>query len=431
MPTNAKAAVNAAASVSLQSSIDLFGNDTFSVATNFLSWGEHNFQLSTIAPTFGQEYHGNDQGGFRFQCGDTGISAFDYGLLYTAFCAMRSASVELGSSFDTEEGTTDVSEIHVAWFGNELIIYSCERNVIIPVSDYEIKKICQSGRDSRGMELADFASPKRYILEREGGNMVLSTDRSEYVCRFRIADMVRRSYPYDFAVQRNRIVDDPSTPWDETSGLGALIAEGQTSSSIETLVAEYSRTPNVESVVTRDDLVVTPSCHYQSLEQFPGSICYTDQGKIALAVNIRDKMFVYRQWFDGTNSLELQVQQNPDYTKFYDITEECKQIEAFAKTVVNVPLTVAEFDFQVFNRIKEEFFAKRLKRIPLKSAFGKMVIPEKVLLREISSDIGETVYFAVPVGIVGDNVICKNSDGLLEACSTHDWDTGYVYLEGK
>ena len=78
-----------------------------------------------------------------------------------------------------------------------------------------------------------------------------------------------------------------------------------------------------------------------------------------------------------------------------------------------VPLTAAEFDAEVFERVRNAFFDMELPRVQLASAFGRVVVPEPVLLSALSSASSDTIYCIVPVGTIGNNVICKDFDGIL------------------
>lgn len=421
--------VLSAASIAMRSPIKVKGNNEYAVTSNFISWGENYHHLTDIAGTFGNPRRVDDASVMQMVCGETTISVFDFGLLYSVFCAMRQASIELGDSFDASDEDASIKDVYALWIGNELIVHSVQQNLILPVTDAEVKTICSS----RKIELANFADTRKFYIEREGKHFVLSTGKQEFYCRIPISDDVRRSYQKYFKETSNfeSVVDDPSTPWDEASPLGALVAESVDSSTISTIMETYRSRSSIDSIVNRSDLMIKPGKRYTDFASFPGSVCYTDRGQIALAINNRENLFVFRPWFDGSGVSEIQVYANPDYSQFYDITEECRRIEAFARTVVSRPLKTAEFDLTVFNRIKTKFFAGDLKRLPLASAFGRMVIPEKVLLREVSGDIGETIYFVVPVGIVDDKVICVNSDGYLEALPNTDFAGDFVFMEEK
>lgn len=425
--SNTSNIVFSASQVAMRSTIRVKGNSEYTITSNFISWGENCHQLSEIAPKFGTPKRVDDSSVMRMCCGDATISVFDFGLLYSVFCAMRQASIELGESFSASSEEASVKDVHTLWIGNELILYSVSNNLILPVTDAEVKTACAS----RKVELASFADTRKFLMEREGRHFVISTDKQEFFCRVPISDDVRRSYLKYFKEEcgRDIVVDDPSTPWDESSPLGALVSESVDSSTVTSMMDSYRTRNSIDSIVNRKDLIITPCNRYTDFVSFPGSVCYTDRKQIALAINNRENLFVFRPWFDGSGTSEIQVYANPDYSKFYDITEECRRIEAFARTVVCRPLKTAEFDLAVFTRIKNKFFAGELKRLPLASAFGKMIIPEKVLLREVSGDIGETIYFAVPVGIVDDKVICINPEGNLEAIPNTDFEGEFVFME--
>lgn len=417
---NIRGVVLNASKASLFSPIKVRGVNTYTFGTNVLAWDSmHSYTLSTVAETFGDAIHTQDAGQLNFRCGNAVICPFDFGLLFSCFTAINSAYIEQGESITTLDQDTTIEDIDIAWFGNNAIIYCCKRNLIIPVKATDIKKLCSNQKVS----VSSFTESKTYTLTRERFHGAVTTELGEHLCTFPIPDFVQRTYPhlFDEDPANDRVIDDPNTPWDESSGLGSLIASSVQQTGAEATLAKYATHTSLESVVMRTDLMCEPTKRYTDVKDFLGSLCYTDDGAVALAVNFRNSMFVYQPWFTGDVPGQLRVSGAPRFDKFYNVTEECERIERFANTVTERPLTSAQLDIAMFDRIKEAFYEMSLPRIRFANAFGRVVIPEPVLMEALRTAAGETVYCIVPVGSIGTNVICKTASGNLEAKSSMAW----------
>lgn len=409
-----------ASAASLFAPVSARGNNTYTFGSNLLSWDEvNNYAVSSIAPTFGQTVPTQDAAQVMFKCGDSNISAFDFGLLFSCFTAIVSAYTEQGSSIFTSKNDTSLPDLDVTWFGNNAVLYSLERGIIIPLKSADVQSACRNAK----VRVDNFVDIRSFQLMREKKYFVIETDHGENFCTFPIPMVVQRSFPnlFDDDPTNDDIIDDPNTPWDERSQLGSLIASSASLTSAEYTAQRYRDQVSLESVVVRSDLIIQPSQRYKSTSEFLGSICYSDKDVIALAVNFRNNLFVYKPWFTGEVHSSVQVDSNPKLNSFFNITEECKLITRYAQTVTNTPLTAAQFDIAVFERIKTAFYEMELPRLQLQSAFGRVVIPESVLVKGISTMAGESVFCIVMVGVIGKNVICKTSEGSLLTMPRVPW----------
>lgn len=418
---NVRGVVLNASKASLFSPIKVRGVNCYTFGTNVLSWDSvHSYTMAAIAEEFGDAVRTQDASQLNFRCGRSLVCPFDFGLLFSCFTAINSAYIEQGESITTLDQDTTVDDIDIAWFGNNAVIYCCVRNMIIPVKSPDIHKVCCNQK----VEVCSFSESKVYTLARERFHITVTTERGEHLCSFPVPDFVQKAYPhlFDSDPTNDVIRDDPNTPWDESSGLGSLIASSVQHTGAEAALERYAECTSLASVVMRTDLMCTPSKRYTDVENFLGSLCYTGDGEVALAVNFRNNMFVFQPWFTGDVGGTLRVTSSPQFDKFFDVTEECECIERFARTVSNVPLTSAQLDIAMFERVKEAFYSVSLPRIKFANSFGRIVIPEPVLMEALRTAAGETAYCIVPVGSIGSNVICKTANGNLLARNNMDWD---------
>lgn len=421
---NIRSIVNSAAGASLFGVVSVRGFNTYNFGTNLLSWDEsNNYTFTRIAKNFGQIVSGSGVNGSNtsmFTCGDSAVCAYDFGLIFSCITAIVGASTESGMAVQAEVVQTSDLSIEVVWFGSNAVLFSRERNIIIPVRSADVKNISRYKKVS----LENFVDVRSYIAVRVGDSFVVDASDGSALCRFVVPPFVQRTMPMLFTGDNDQIidgVDDPNTPWDERSPLGSLIANSINITTAEDTVRKYKETVTIESVVQRQDLVFAPSVRYNTVNEFLGSICYTDKDVIAMAVNFRHNLFIYRPWFNGGNGADLLTDAHPHLDMFYNVTAECTQIERFAASVTNKPLSLAQFDVTVFEKVKEAFSNLELPRVKLVSAFGRIVVPESVLLRGLGSTMGETMYCIVPVGVIGANVICKDENGSLVAMTKPTW----------
>lgn len=422
-----------ASKVPLTKSVKLYGFNTYALATNFISWDSaHNYNLDTIALSFGTKKADSSVevvGGSRevgFTCGDGAISAYDFGLLYTVFTAMIMAKVELGSNFLIDFEKLQRDGFNAVWFGNDGVIYSASSNVIIPLKNVDIETVCEGGV----VKVSNFCSRDTYTLEREGRNFVITTSSQELLAFVKIPECARKTYARYFQ-DGPTVMDDPDTGWDEGSRLGQLIGETDNRSECMVVFDRYKMEPAIDSIVAREDLIVKPTERYADTSNFFGSICYTDKGEIAIAVNFRRGLFVYYPWFSSVDMAErdIKVDASANFPEFFNVTEGCNHILRYAGTVVNRPLTAAQFDGQMFNTIKDAFLDMRLSRVPIQAAFGRVVIPENILMQELTSGTGESLFCILPVGVVGDKVICMSADDSLTTVIPSGWDMSSAFYD--
>lgn len=424
------AKVMTAASVPLAGPIRVYGVNTYTISTDFISWGEgHNYTLSEIAEDFGMRTTG--VGDRVFACGNDKITVYDFGLLFTVFTAMSSAQAELGSNFVVSETEASREGVHVLWIGNDAIIYSVANNVILPVDDADIERICSGER----LECSNFCTKDRFIIDRERVEIfVVTATKHELFCRTRISDATQRSYPKHFS-QPEEGAQDVLATWDVDSTLGRLIASTDKKLPTKSAFKNYKKRGMSEDVSVRHDLVVSPDSPYNGLEtpegirQMLGQICYTDKDEVVIAVNHHAGLFVYSPCFPGDSFDGLLVDGAPDLQKFHEVSAECERIMRYAKTVINTPLTSAQLDIKVYNNIATALMDEKLPRISFQAGLGRVIIPESVLESTFDIGFGADLFCIVPVGVVGEVVVCKTASGNLEAVYPRGWTISEAFYD--
>lgn len=415
-----------AARVVLANTVRIYGINTYSIASDFIAWdGDNTYSLMDIARSFGSRKPNSSveiAGGkteVGFCCGDSAICAYDFGLLYSVFTAMVMAKVELGDSFYTHSEKLSRAGLYIVWIGNDAVLYSVVDNIILPLKNADVENACSGDR----LSINNFCGRNSYYFEREGTSFVFTSLAGELLCTCKIPQYVMKCYSRYFAESSVAIVNNEFTSWDEGSQLGMLI--GATDSKAECLevLQNYKSLPVIESVVSRKDLVVELQEKYSDLSNFFGSICYTDKGEIVIAINFRRGLFVYRPWFvaDGGDESGNKIDTAANFKEFYNVTQGCNHILRFASTVTNRPLSAAQLDKVVIDQIKDKFLGMSLPRIPIEATFGRIVIPEDVLVGELTNGTGETLFCVVPVGIVGEKLACLTPEGTLSAIKPSGW----------
>lgn len=420
-----------ASNVFLLSSVTFQGVNKYTLGTDMLVWDESNsYSITQIAPTFGQIIQGGPGTPVTFRCGNAGISVFDFGLLLSCFTAMSMAHLELGTGVPVELVPTSVPGVEAMWFGNHGIIFGLRHNLLVPIASGQAQRACKNEK----VDVASFIDSRRFVLKRTETHFALDTAAGEGVCVFSVPTSIKRSFPALFSTVPMEQPTGFGQSLDETSPLGAMIASASVAHSVQEVLAKYKEQTSIDSVVVRSDLICQPTQRYTSAESFLGSLCYTDKHDITLAVNMRSNLFVHRPWFAGKedgreNDEDIQVTPSPKLSEFYDAREECERIMRYAKTVTVRPLTAAKFDFSVFEAVKAAFFEMRLRRLPLASSLGKIVIPETTLLAGLESTAGENIYCIVPVGALGENVIVINTEGELSVMRNGTWGTDEFFYD--
>lgn len=406
------------------------GMNKYTIGTNTLMWDESSYTIEQLAPTFGQPMGRSSEESNTFRCGESAISLFDFGLLYTSFASMRMAQAELGASVSTEVMQTTTAGIGVTWFGNEGVVYGLRYAILIRLQSADVQKACRF----TDVILPNFTDSRKVLMSREQDFLVLELENKEVLCKFSIPVCVRRTYPVLFGGQMPSdiaIVDENDIPFAEDSLLGRVVSSAMESSNIEETLNAYRSKCVIDSVVVRSDLICELKRRFHDQSEFLGSICYTPKDDIALAISFRNNLFVWRPWFigDATARDTIQMEPNPRFEEFYDVRAECEHIMGYASSVIIAPLTPAELDLDMFNEIRRKFFDLELPRIPLVSAFGKVVIPESTLVRGLQSSTGESLYCIVPVGVIGNNVIVKNASCTCSSIKNTPWRTDEYFYD--
>lgn len=431
MATNSIGAkVLTASSVALSKPMQVHGLNTYTISSDFISWGDnHNHSISEIAADFGQRTTG--VGDKVFICGDDKISVFDFGLLFTVFTAMASAQAELGARFSVFEAETSRDEVKALWVGNDLIIYSSSNNLILPIDNADMERACGGVR----LECSNFCTTDRYLVDRERVEIfVVEASKRELFCRLRICDHTQKYYAKHFTAPEEAKVDTFAA-WDTRSALGRIIASTDHSLPTKSIFEKYRKKGLATVVDRRDELFVHPEKRYdgmetaQDLRKFAGSLCYTDKAEAVMAVNFHAGLFVYSPCFPGDHFGGVQVDPKPNVEEFYDVSEGCERIMRFANTVINLPLTSAQFDVKVFNSVVNALLEQKLPRLSLASSLGRVVIPESILETTLDTGFGADLFCMVPVGVMGEAVICKTADGKLESIYPRGWGTDGAFYD--
>ena len=436
MPRNIVSSVVLDASqISLNGMIELHGVNSYTLGTNFISWGESNaYNLSTVAENFGtrctnkvvEVVGGSKESGFS--CGEGIISAFDFGLLYSVFTAMIMAKVELGRSFPIEQSQAiGKPDLWVLWLGNDAVLYSVQDHLILPIKNADIERACMGNK----LEVVNFSGTETYTFERENNSFCLMTMQGEMYTTIRIPDCVKRTYSGCFNLASKVVDKDYNMTLIPGSMLGKLIEETDTRSKCLEVLDKYKESSIIDSIVSREDLIINPTDRYQDTSNFFGSICYTDKEEIAIAVNFRKGLFVFYPWFSqfSESPSDIKVDPSAKFSDFYNVTEGCNRILRYSDTVVRRPLTAAQLDLDVFDSIKKAFLDMDLARIPLQSSFGRIIIPENILVQELTSGVGESLYCLLPVGVVGSKLICITAESKLVSVKPSGWDFDSAFYD--
>lgn len=419
--------VNDASNVFLLSSVDVKGVNHYTIGSDSLSWDETNsYSITQLAPTFGQLVQGVDGAAATFRCGAGSLPVFDFGLILSCFNAMTMAQLELGTAVPAVSMTTSHSNIETVWFGNCGVLYGLKSNILVPISSSDAQRACRNEK----VILSSFIDSRKFILTRVDSYFDINTEDGGGLCTFQIPVSIKRSFPQLFQSTARDASSDMGMSYDVSSPLGELLTNASVASDIQRTLERYKTQSPIDTVVNRTDLICVPNKTYTDPATFIGSLCYTDKQEVALAVNLRGNLFIYRPWFSGDagDGDNLKVAPSPKLYEFFNVQDECERIMKYANTVTVRPLTPARFDFTVFDAVKTAFFEMRLTRLQFASAFGKVVIPESILLSGLETTGGENVYCIVPVGAIGDNVIVINADGELSAMRNMAWSINdYFY----
>ena len=423
--SNIAGVVLEAAEAEILTPIKIYGNQTYTLSHNFLS-AQSGFAdtLTNISKNFGIRVKGaSPMGVGDITCGNSVITAYDFGLLYTIFTAIVMSRIEFGENppITAVKGDTTTS-VNYIWFGNDLVIYSANANIILPVKSVDVERICSGQK----VECKNFCTRGSLTLDRERDSFGVLSEKNELLARVKIPDCVKKSYSKYFG--KKEVSDVLTTDWDEGSPLGALISESDVQQECEEALQKYKSLANVAAVVCREDLFVTPTQRYNSTEAFFGTLCYTDKCEVVIAVAEHNGLFTYYPWFltDAQGSRDPCVD-TPDFSQFYDVSEETARILRFAKAVSLRPPSIGQVNDLMFNKIKEAFFDFKLSRLPIKASFGKIVVSEDVLINSIANDSIENLQCLLPVGVIGTNLILLTNRGGLQAVHMTNIDAMHLY----
>lgn len=420
---NIRTTVQNASKVALLKPLSVVGNNEYKLSTDFICWDEINqYCLSSIYQNFGQTVTPS-----TFACGSAAISAFDLGLLYSVFTSMHSAYIEEGGAIKTDF-ISNADNIHVSWMGKHCVIHSAGTNIIIPITSSDMNAIVANGRK---LCMRNFADRREFYVSVTGTSMTLDNSDGTHFTSTNLPEYILRLYS-DFLDKKSSAVSTVNEFWDDDSMLGNLIANSRDCSDIEQAFSVYQNKTTVDSVVVRNDLIFEPSKRFQSTEEFLGSLCYTDNDTVVLAVNCRNNMFVHCKWFSGVENPPLAVMMSPNFNSFFNVNEECELVTVFANTVGTVPPSPAEMTIEVFEKIRDAFLRTELPRVQLQSAFGHVVIPEPFLVHALIHNSWDTLNPILPVGKIGKSIICKSFTGTLASYNVSSVvnPNDYVWGEG-
>lgn len=431
MATNSiESTLVAAGDVALSSPIRVCGINTYTISSDFISWNDvHNHTISDIAADFGRRVPGT--GDKIFMCGDDRITVYDFGLLYTVFHSMNTAYAELGLNFPVEEAMTSREGLRVLWLGNDAIVYAPELNLILPIDNASMQSTCMGTR----IECGNFCNKDIFRIDRERMELFITdAQRNELLCRFRICNCAQSTYSKCFEEEAED-TKKAAPVWDPDSILGKLVESAGDRVLPVAAFKKYKKSPVMEAVSTRSELFVTPSRLYENvetregLEKMFGNVAYTDKDEVIIAVNHRSGMLVFCPCFTGDIDSGLQIDAAPNCDKFYDVTKECEAIMRYASTVVARPLTAAQLDIKVYNAIGKALMNMELKRISFSNSLGRVVVPESILESAFEDGFGADLFCMVPVGMVGESVICKTPEGNLEAIYPRGWTISEAFYD--
>lgn len=415
-----------AASVPLAKPVQVFGVNTYTISTDFISWGEgNNYTLQDIAPEFGTRTTG--VGDKVFVCGDDRISVYDFGLLFSVFTAMTSAQAELGSNFPIAASQVSREGLHSLWLGNDMLLYSQAHNLIVQLDNAQVQQVCAGSK----VECTNFCTKDRYIIDRERVELfVVEASKHELLCRTRISDSAQHSYAKWFQDRDDN--KDVTAPWDTESRLGRLIAAVNNKLPVKKMMDAYHKKGILESAGVRRELIVSPGeCigEVTSVASLLGKAYYTNKADVIIAVNYRAGMLVYTPYFGGEQADGVQVDSKCQLSELCEVTSGCDAIARYANTVVNRPLTPAQFDAKVFGAVANAWMEQRLKRVSFGSSLGRVVVPESTFEETLDVGFGADLFCMVPVGLVGDAVVCKTAQGTLELKYQTGWDINEAFYD--
>lgn len=408
----------------LGGSIRIKGKREYILTSNSLWDGSVLITLAEAASTFGiRASERGASGEVLMQCGPMNIDVFDFGLLYSAFSAIVMATSELGGEVSVSTVTSTDGEYEIAAFGNDLVIYSVSKGLIIQAGNRDIFTVCRK----RSVVLQGFSVNEEFVLSLDGHKFVLSTHGGEFLCRFPVPEYVAESYRTVF--EGEVLADDPTTPWDERSMLGGLIAVSDERQDVNRALENY-QVSSLSNAQSRTDLICEPVKKFATPEAIYGSWAYSDKREIVMPISNHNGLLTYTTSLSlMTDEPEIKYYIQPDLSQFYDVSAEFEQINRFVRCVKNLPLTAAQLDGTMFQKIRTAFLGMQLERLKLAQAFGKVVIPESVMVRELGNTAGDALYCIVPLGMIGEQLVKLDSAGRLVTERPSDWEPSGAFYD--
>ena len=400
-----------AAKAELASTAVVHGTSDFKVSSNLIAWDYKAVQMTEGATNFGMPIQttGNSK---SYMFGQEMLSLFDLAIVYMTCKCIAAASASTGKPLETEEAASSNESVKATWFGNSLLISSIDRKLVTHIEPGELVRLIQR----QCFSVANFIKSESFRIGLNGTLVTLDTSDGESIATIGLAKHIIEQYRAVLCpVNRFPVVDDPTTEVDETSELGALLSAIEVDTNINAIFEQYAQIKRKDGENIRTDLIFNEPSVYQSADNMFGSICYTDHDEAQVGVTLRNGMFVGRPWFKerGVDPKVLKVNTDPDLHKFRDITDACIHIGHFAQSLNRSAPNLAEFDLITFKKIQDAFIAMRLVRLPAAETFGRLVISEKALQRELNNVPNNDLICYLPVGIINRRLVVKDSMGNL------------------
>lgn len=426
-----KIVVANAATVQIKEPVTFAGFNTYTLASNYLSWDSaQTYRLTDIANTFGDIQNNlaittSTIRNAKMVCGSDTITTFDFGLLYCIFCAMNWAKSETDSliSIVNKEGMS--RNFTAIWINCYLVLYSIKHNYILPITTSDLVKVLRWENTT----VKGFTDNQTYTLSREGDSVMLFDSRGNFLGSFEFSDKVRSTYKRYFGTVDNNVNPEdvgilPDSP------LSEMLMQNKGEANLNDIFAQYAEQSYIGNAVNREDMIFTPTTRYKSLETFFGSNAYTDKGKLIMPVNWRNGLLIYTPWFghnDMDDQPEILTSTQSQLNEFYDVTDECSKIAQFAVAIKARPQASYTIQQSTLMDIKDQFFDMKLQRLSFAGAIGKVVIPEEVLYNALVRDNCSEIFTVLPIGAIGNNIVVISPSGSIEVSDEQLTLKGFYY----
>lgn len=453
MANNAiSSAVNDAARASLVTPLKIYGSDVYTLSSNYLTWGDtHGIALTALAPTFGDQVISEENPNETvFILGDSTISTYDFGLLYSMFLTLSLAYAEQGVSVSVHETNTTKAGIHAIWLGSACMVYSSNlaEPLILMFSIQDTQELMKS----KPIEVDNIYTGDTYIIEREMQELFITNKKNKAIlCKFILSNYVISTYKKfleekPLSIKESVPVVQPKVA--PNSILGMFIAKSSKYPDLKTVMKKYQEQGIMDDLSNiRDDLFIeldtpwdvdsiqTPTdspnevLNRPDISKYYGTIAYSDKSELVIIVNNHTGMLVYNPCFYNSDYSGILTENNPDFSQFYDVTQGCERIMRYCNTVLNLPVSSAKFDPSVFNLVKNAYMELKLPRISFQSSLGKVVIPENILETAVKSNSIAGIFCMVPLGMIGDIIIVKSSMGNCQEITPDTWSINEAFYD--